>query len=115
MANQSFDAAARSRNSVAILDLRGDVNGRAEAVLADAYTRAVPGAPSSILLNFAEVGYIDSTGIALIVGLLARARNDGRRMGACGLSDHFREIFEITRLAEYITLYNDETAALAGL
>ena len=67
-----------------------------------------------MVLNFADAGYINSTGIALIVGLLARARADGIEVRACGLSDHYREIFEITRLADFMRIKTDETSALAG-
>jgi len=86
----------------------------AEAVLANAYTGALERSPSTILLNFERVDYINSTGIALIVGLLARARTEGRRVAACGLSDHFREIFQITRLSDFISVYDDEATAIAN-
>ena len=65
-----------------------------------------------VLLNFAGVDFLSSTGIALIVGILARARKDGRLISASGLSDHYKEIFEITRLADFMTIYPDERTAL---
>jgi anti-anti-sigma factor len=68
-----------------------------------------------VLLNFGGVGYINSTGIALIVGLLAQARKERRQLLACGLSEHYREIFEITRLSDFMTTYADESAALTGV
>jgi anti-anti-sigma regulatory factor len=64
-------------------------------------------------LNFGGVDYINSTGIALIVTLLARARAARRRMLACGLSDHYVEIFNITRLADFMTVFPDESTALS--
>ena len=57
-----------------------------------------------ILLNFQEVDYINSTGIALIVGLLAQARKSHRRLVVCGLSEHYQEIFRITRLSDFIEI-----------
>ena len=57
--------------------------------------------------------YINSTGIALIVGLLARARAAKRRLLACGLSEHYVEIFAITRLADFISVLPDEESAIA--
>jgi anti-anti-sigma factor len=67
-----------------------------------------------VILNFTDVDYINSTGIAVIVGLLARARSDGRPLKAFGLSDHYREIFQITRLADFMPIFDDQPAALAG-
>ena len=67
-----------------------------------------------VVLNFAGADYINSTGIALIVGLLARARAGGVPIRACGLSDHYREIFEITRLADFMPIATDEDSAVDG-
>ena len=75
--------------------------------------RRRPG-PASLLLDFAAVDYINSTGIALIVGLLGRARADGVAVAACGLSDHYREIFEITRLSDFMSIYADEASAASS-
>jgi anti-anti-sigma factor len=54
--------------------------------------------------DFEHVGYINSTGIALIVRLLTSARADGRTVRAVGLTDHYRQIFEITRLSDYMEI-----------
>lgn len=67
-----------------------------------------------ILLNFSQVEYINSTGIALIVSLLKRARQTNCSLVACNMSEHYREIFQITRLTDFIHLFPDEASALAG-
>ncbi len=105
----------RREPNVAILDLHGEINASAEESLNAAYADAVKDGPSAVLLNFADVDYINSTGIALIVGLLAQARKAGRRMLASGLSDHYVEIFQITRLADFMNIYADEASALSGV
>lgn len=115
MPARKFEAAVRRRPGVAVVDLHGDINLAAEEVLNAAYIEAEAQAPDAIVLNFAGVEYMNSTGIALIVGLLARCRSAQRRLLACGLSDHYREIFAITRLADYMAVFSDETAALAEL
>lgn len=111
MVATAFDTRVRSHDGVAVVDLNGDIDRSAEAALADAYAAAAA-MDSPILLNFASVGYINSTGIALIVGLLASARRDGHRISACGLSEHYRQIFEITRLSDFMPLYSDEPSAV---
>jgi anti-sigma B factor antagonist len=87
-----------------VITLYGDIDGDAEGALAAAYDEAVAAQPGRVLLDFGGVGYINSTGIALIVGLLARARANRRAVAAVGLSDHYREIFEITRISEFMTI-----------
>ncbi len=100
---------------MAIVDLSGEISGMSEQALNTAFDEAMTPVPDAVLLNFAEVGYINSTGIALIVGLLARAQASDVRLMASGLSDHFTQIFEITRLSSYIAMFADEEAAYASL
>lgn len=112
MTNTTFTAQVRSQPGLAMIDLSGEINAFAEEMLNRAYSEAEGFNPSAIMLNFTRVGYINSTGIALIVALLARARKSGRSFLVCGLSDHYREIFQITRLADFMEIYPDETSAL---
>jgi anti-sigma B factor antagonist len=86
------------------LAMRGDVDIAADTTLAAAYAEASTGQPDRVILDFTRVDYINSTGIALIVRLLAEARRDHRDVVAIGLSDHYREIFRITRLSDYLTI-----------
>ncbi len=111
---QTSGSAVRQRDGVAVVDLPARIDASAEEVLTKAYNEGVAAAPARIVLNFAGVDYLSSTGIALIVGILARARADGRQITAAGLSDHYREIFEITRLADFMRIFPDESAAVAG-
>jgi anti-sigma B factor antagonist len=107
-----FTAQVQNQPRVAILEMTGDINAFAEAAISQAFSEAEQLAPATIVLNFTRVGYINSTGIALIVGLLARARKAHRSMAVCGLSDHYTEIFQITRLADFMSIYPDETSAV---
>jgi anti-anti-sigma factor len=108
----TFEAAARENAGVAVLQLSGDLDGTADKALNAAYASAIEPNPTRVLLNFADVSYINSTGIALIVGLLAEARTSGRKMLACGLSEHYREIFEITRISDFVEIHPDEASAV---
>ncbi len=102
------------RARVVVLDLSGDLRGDARDELEAAYADAVTREPQSVVLNLSGVEYMDSTGIALLVGLLARARRDGRDLCAYGLSEHYREIFEITRLSDFMEIHPDEQSALGA-
>jgi anti-anti-sigma factor len=106
--------AVRRRDGVAVIDLAGDVNAAAERSLDAAWAEAVAERPDAVVLGFDGAGYINSTGIALIVGLLARARAAGIPVRAYGLSPHYREIFEITRLADFLAIESDEESAVRG-
>lgn len=101
------------QDGAVVIELRGEIDGFSQEALDAAYAEVESTDPETILLNFSEVDYINSTGIALIVGLLAKARASRRRLLACGLSDHYVEIFNITRLSDFMSLFPDEESALA--
>jgi len=111
----AFEATVRSRDGMSIIDLRGEIDIAADGALAAAYDEAAVTDPAAVVLNFAGVDYINSTGIALVVGLLARARKERRAIGAYGLSEHYREIFQITRLSDFMGIYPDEETAAGSV
>jgi anti-sigma B factor antagonist len=108
-----LEASVRPEPDGVVLDLRGEINGFGQQALDDAYAQAEAKDPQTILLNFEQVDYINSTGIALIVGLLAKARASKRRLFAYGLSEHYVEIFDITRLSDFVGIFPDEQSALS--
>jgi anti-anti-sigma factor len=114
MAPKQLEARVRQQPGAALIDLHGEINGQAAAAMSAAYAEAEQGNPEVVLLNFSGVDYINSTGIALIVGMLAKARAARRRMVVYGLSEHYVEIFQITRLSDFMSVFADETSALAG-
>ncbi len=119
MPTRKFEAALREpllhlKNAL-IIDLHGEINGTVEAALTAAYEQAEAQNPETIILNFTDVDYINSTGIALIVGLLARARKAHRTLTVYGLSEHYTEIFNITRLVDFMRIYQDEESLMADI
>ena len=112
MAVRNLEVEVRRESGGAVLDLRGEINGFAQEALDAAYAEAEAMDPGAILLNFEGVDYINSTGIALIVGLLAKARAAKRNLVAYGLSEHYVEIFNITRLSDFVSVFPDEERAL---
>ena len=113
MAVRHLEAEVRQERGVVVLDLRGEINDFAQEALDAAYAEAESNDPEAILLNFEGVDYINSTGIALIVGLLAKARISKRRLVAFGLSDHYVEVFNITRLSDFMSVFPDEQSAMS--
>jgi anti-anti-sigma factor len=105
MAATEFAAQVRQEDGITVIDLTGEVSAAAEQMLVEAYAKT-NGAPV-VLLDFSAVDYINSTGIALIVGLLAQARTAGQEVQARGLAEHYREIFRITRLSDFMTILDD--------
>jgi anti-anti-sigma factor len=105
MSQNPLEATTTRTDAGTTIALSGDIDGSARETLDAAYAAVT--ADDAVLLDFSRVDYINSTGIALIVGLLARARAQSRPVSACGLSEHYREIFEITRLSDFMTILAD--------
>ncbi len=97
---------------VAIIRLEGEVTGFAEDALMNAYNEAGDEA-RAIILDFSGMQYMNSTGIGLLVTLLIRTQRQQQRLVACGLSEHYRQIFDLTRLNEAISLCDTVDDALA--
>jgi anti-anti-sigma factor len=108
-----FEAAVTRTDDGSVVVMSGTVNRAAKQALEAAYEDAAA-QPGRVLMDFRGVDYINSTGIAVIVGVLAMARAEDREVGAFGLTDHYREVFSITRLSDFMTIYEDETAAVAA-
>ena len=85
-----------------VIDIDGEVTAASEAALMDAYGRASGDRTRWVVLNFSGLDYMNSSGIGLLVTLLVRANRNRQRMLAYGLSEHYRQIFELTRLDEAI-------------
>jgi anti-sigma B factor antagonist len=113
MADLNLTASVRPAGKSAVIDLKGDINAAGDAALNAAYTQASATGAKTIVLNFSAVDYINSTGIALIVGLLVQARRNDQKLLTTGLSSHYLEIFRITRLSDFMTIHADEASALA--
>ena len=111
MATSELQATVREQGGIAVIDLTGELDSAAEAALNRAYDEATRTSVGALTLNFERTNYINSTGIALIVGLLAQARANHVEVRAVGLSDHYREIFEITKLADFMTIADSDDRA----
>ena len=104
----------KGKEGVSVVDIRGEVTGFAEAALTGAYNQACNTATRAVVLNFSGLEYMNSSGIGLLVTLLIRVQRQGQRLFAYGLDEHYRQIFDLTRLNEAILIFSDEESALAA-
>ena len=101
-------------DGVRVIDIKGDITAQSEDVLMDAYGRASDSGARIITLNFTGLDYMNSGEIGLLVTLLVRAQRKHQQVLAYGLSDHYRQIFELTRLDEAVGIHESEAEALAA-
>jgi anti-sigma B factor antagonist len=103
----------RMRGNIAIIDIEGEVTAHTDDALTSAFADASSGS-TTIILNFVGLDYMNSSGIGQLVTLLIRAQRNKQKLFAYGLSDHYKQIFRLTRLDEAIGIYDSESNALAA-
>lgn len=118
MAHVAGKTDVRVRPAVAgtcVIEVHGEVTAASEKPLMDAYTQAASSETRNVIIDFRDLEYMNSGGIGLLVTLLVRANRQKQKLLAYGLTDHYRQIFELTRLDEAIAIYPDEAAAIAAV
>ena len=104
----------RVSDKTSIIDIKGSVTAASEQALMEAWNAASSNSTRAVILNFEALEYLNSSGIGLLVTLLVRANRQRQRLMAFGLNEHYRHIFDLTRLNDAIVIHDDELAALAA-
>ena len=105
----------REENDATVIDLVGDVTTFAEDAINQAYQTASADGATNIIFNFRENDYINSAGIAILIGVVTEARKKDQKLLLTGLSVHFQKIFRMVGLTQYADLYPTVEEALASL
>lgn len=109
-----FTAHVRRQDDLVVAELHGRLDGTATTAMEALHGQVVANDVGGVLVDFTDVDYINSTGIALVVGLAAKAWTSQLPVLACGLSPHYEHIFTITRITEFVRLHPDQDAAVAA-
>jgi anti-sigma B factor antagonist len=100
--------------ATSVIEIHGDLTSGSEDALMEAYGQATEGDVQAVVIDFTGLEYMNSGGIGLLVTLLVRAQRLKQRLLACGLTEHYKQILELTRLDEAISIYGNEAEALAA-
>ena len=104
----------KASDAASVLDVKGDITAESEQSLMDAYQEASNSSTKAIVLNFTGLEYMNSGGIGLLVTMLVRANRQKQKLLAFGLTEHYKQIFELTRLDEAIEIFDSENDALGA-
>jgi anti-sigma B factor antagonist len=106
----------RQVGRVTILDLEGGITfGGGTADLRQQTRRLIAEGRTDILLNLAGVRYVDSSGLGEMVAAQTAARRVGGRVAVLSPSANVRELLKVTALTGVFDIYEDESAAIAGM
>jgi anti-anti-sigma factor len=117
---QSFEVRSEANDGVRIIAVHGELDLSTAPELAESLREAVSSSDAALAIDFSGCGFIDSTGIALLVSTRKQLNGDGRgegpgRLALCGVSRQVRRVFDITGLEPWMTVYPSLEEALAAL
>jgi anti-anti-sigma factor len=111
---RSTQVEKRVQGEVGIMDIQGEVTSLSEKILQEAYETFTADGLKKIVLNFEQVTYINSAGMASIISILNQSRKRKQTLRAWGLSEHFQKIFDMVGITKYMEHFNSEKEALKG-
>ena len=107
--------ASREVDGVIILDLNGRITlGEGSVQLRDAIRGLISKGQKNILLNLADVNYIDSSGLGELVSAFTTAKNQQAEVKLLKLSKKVHDLLQLTKLYTVFDIKDDEAAAIAS-
>ena len=103
----------RWQETTAIVDVAGDIDLNRSLDFQKSLLSVLDDGPHRIVVNLCGVPYMDSSGVASLVKLLARTRKSGCQLTLTGLTTRVKSLFEITRLDVVFNISPTEKDALA--
>jgi anti-sigma B factor antagonist len=105
----------RTAGDVKVVDLKGNVTlGAGEQKMREAIDGLLASGQKKILLNFASVGILDSSGIGAIIKSFTTAKREGGSLKLVNLSSLARQMLSVTGLLSVLEVFDDESSALAS-
>ena len=100
---------------VFVLHLQGPITlGQGTQKLRELINDTVASGRKKILLNMAEVYYIDSSGLGTLVGLYTSARNAGGEIKLAALTARVKDVLQITKLGSIFDFHDTPEQAAAS-
>jgi anti-anti-sigma factor len=90
---------------ISVIEMLGDVTANTGQQVEEAYNKISEDGVKRIILAFNEDNYINSGGIAFLIGIAAESKGRGQVIRVAGLSEHFHKIFDMMGLTRYMDLF----------
>ena len=104
-----------SKNGLMICRIEGDIDINCSPDLKKTFDKLISQKTPKIVIEMTKVIYVDSSGLATLVGILKNMRSYGGKMRLAGMSPKVKSLFEITKLDKLFEIMASEEEAIAGL
>ena len=103
----------RSMNDIDVLDIEGRlVLGEESNAFRERVKSMLAAGKKKIVLNLANLGYVDSAGLGTLVATFHSARSQGATLRMAHLGSKFKDLLQVTRLLTVFETYDSEAAAI---
>jgi anti-sigma B factor antagonist len=111
----TLQATTREANGVSIVDLSGRITlGEGSSTIREMVRDLLGKGQKKILLNLADVNYVDSSGLGELVSAFTTVKNQGGELKLLGVNKKIRDLLQITRLYTVFETFDQESAAVAS-
>ena len=112
--NASAAGATPERDRSKVLPLKGEIDLHVSPSVTASLNSMIEKKPQRLVVDLSGVSYIDSAGLAALIGAMQKVEGYGGKFLLAGLQETVRSIFEISRLDQVFQIFPDADAALAG-
>ena len=103
------------KNGLMVCRIEGDIDINCSPDLKKAFDKLTSQKTPKMVIELSKVAYVDSSGLATLVGILKVARSYGGKIRLAGMSPKVKSLFEITKLDKLFEIMATEEEAIAGL
>jgi len=111
----SMKVSTRQVDGVTVLDLSGRITlGEGSVTIRDAVRDLLAKGQKKVLLNLADINYIDSSGIGELVSAFTTVKNAGGELKLLNLTKKVQDLLQITKLYTVFDVRDDEASAISS-
>jgi len=99
-------------SDVTVCSLEGEININNSPELRKIFEAIIKKNDKKVLLDFTQVSYVDSSGLATLIEMFQRLKKIGGHMRMCGMNEKIRNIFEITKLHKLFDICDTKDTAI---
>ena len=104
------------KDGVLVISLEGNLLGEnTNGPVMDLIKQNIEAGTKKVLFNLADMKFINSTGLGMLMTALSKTRNAGGELALCGLPEQMRKLLQMTKLETLFPVYADEAAAITFL
>jgi anti-sigma B factor antagonist len=105
---------SRERGDLTIVEVAGEVDVYTAAILREKLADLIDAEHTDLVVDLTGVGFLDSTGLGVLVGALKKIRGFGGRLQLVIDQEKVMKVFRITALTQVFTIHDSLEAALVA-